>query len=63
MKYIWIKLTDQQHWELKTLVTNKIVRLQEQLLKKEAKVWRDEIAFQKRLLATLSKGKIPTDKS
>lgn len=63
MKYVWIKLTYQQHWEMKTLVTNKIVKLQEQLLKKEAKVWRDEIAFQRRLLATLFKNKIPMDKS
>lgn len=53
-KYITVKLTEQQLWELKTEVTNKIVHLQELLLDREYKGWRDEIAFLKRLQATLA---------
>lgn len=56
-KYITVKLTEQQYWELQAQITNKIVRIQEYLLKKESKTWRDEIAFQKRLQTTLAKAK------
>lgn len=57
MKYITLKLTEGQYWEVNALVTNKIVRLQELLLAKEARVWRDEIAFLQRLQTTLVKAK------